>query len=169
MTHLRILSSGNPPMHQSPDCRSLLKTTAMKTWIFIAALFFVVHGNAQTSKDEAAIREILRSQTAEWNKGNKESFMQGYWKNDSLLFVGKAGPTYGFDKTLSKYQKSYPDTAAMGKLSFNILQVRFLSAEYCFVLGKWMLKRSIGDLSGHYTLLFRKINGEWKIIVDHSS
>jgi hypothetical protein len=44
-----------------------------------------------------------------------------------------------------------------------------LSKEYYHVTGKWFLKRSIGDLSGHFTLLFRKINNKWVIISDHSS
>ena len=57
----------------------------------------------------------------------------------------------------------------MGQLQFNILQVKSLGEGHYFVLGKWMLKRTIGDLSGHYTLLFKKIKGEWVIIADHSS
>jgi len=115
------------------------------------------------------IRAILKSQTEEWNKGNLVSFMKGYWNNDSLLFVGKSGATYGYQKTLENYQKGYPDKTAMGLLDFNILQVKKLSTNYYFVLGKWHLKRSIGDLSGAYTLLFQKIKGNWVIVVDHSS
>ncbi len=142
----------------------------MKKILFSACLLlFSFCSVAQYHADETAIRKILTSQTIEWNKGNIESFMQGYWKSDSLLFVGKNGPSYGFARTLANYKKGYPDTAAMGKLSFDILKVQRLSADHYFVLGKWMLKRSIGDLSGHYTLLFRKIGGEWKIVVDHSS
>lgn len=95
--------------------------------------------------------------------------MNGYWKSDSLMFIGKNGVTYGYNKTLNNYRRNYPDTAAMGKLTFDILEVKRLSADHYFVLGKWMLQRSIGDLSGHYTLLFRKINGEWVIVADHSS
>ena len=57
----------------------------------------------------------------------------------------------------------------MGKLSFDIIMVKKLSNEYYYVVGKWMLKRSIGDLSGHYDLLIRRIRGEWKIVSDHSS
>ena len=123
---------------------------------------------AQT-KDEQTIRSILADQTKFWNQGNIENFMQGYWHSDSLLFVGKNGPKYGFQTTLENYKKSYPDTATMGKLSFQILKVEQLSPDRYFVLGKWMLKRSIGDVSGHYTLLFRKINNQWVIVVDHSS
>jgi ketosteroid isomerase-like protein len=69
---------------------------------------------------------------------------------------------------LNNYQRSFPDTAAMGKLSFDILQVKQLSSEYFFVTGKWMLRRTAGDLNGLYTLVIRKINGSWKIIADHS-
>ena len=140
----------------------------MKYFVFITVFLFQQSLYAQ-HKDEQAIRQILTDQTTEWNKGNLEAFMKGYWKNDSLLFVGKTGPRYGFQTTLDNYHKGYPDTAAMGKLSFNIIQVKRLSPDYYFVLGKWMLKRSMGDLSGHYTLLFRKIAGQWKIVVDHNS
>ena len=121
------------------------------------------------NKDEQTIRNILRDQTENWNKGNIDAFMQGYWHSDSLLFVGKNGPKYGFQTTLENYKKSYPDAATMGKLSFEILKVEQLSPNRYFVLGKWMLKRSIGDVSGFYTLLFRKINNQWVIVVDHSS
>jgi ketosteroid isomerase-like protein len=140
----------------------------MKLLLTILTAITFLTGYAQ-SKDEQTIRNILAAQTKNWNKGNIEAFMQGYWHSDSLLFVGKNGPKYGFSTTLENYHKSYPDTTSMGKLSFEILKVEQLSPDRYFVLGKWMLKRSIGDLSGHYTLLFRKINHQWVIVVDHSS
>ena len=95
--------------------------------------------------------------------------MKGYWENDSLMFIGKSGVTYGYKNTLENYKKGYPDTAAMGKLAFTLIQVKKLSKEYYHVTGKWFLNRSVGDIGGHYTLLFRKINGQWVIISDHSS
>ena len=57
----------------------------------------------------------------------------------------------------------------MGKLSFDIIRIEKLSKNYYYVVGKWMLKRSIGDLSGHYDLLLKKIKGQWRIVADHSS
>ncbi|HEX7845855.1 MAG TPA: DUF4440 domain-containing protein [Chitinophagaceae bacterium] len=121
------------------------------------------------SKDEAAIRKLLNEQTVAWNKGDVEGFMKGYWKSDSLMFIGKSGITYGWTNTLNNYKKNYPDTVAMGKLVFDILLVKKISAEYFQVVGKWFLKRTVGDLSGHYTLLLRKIKAEWVIVSDHSS
>jgi len=115
------------------------------------------------------ILTLLDTQTQAWNRGDLEGFMKGYWENDSLRFIGKSGITYGYNNTLNNYKRGYPDTAAMGKLQFTILVVKKLSPRYYEVVGKWYLKRSIGDVSGHYTLLLRKINSKWVIISDHSS
>lgn len=125
--------------------------------------------SAQSKGEVAAIRGLLQKQTLSWNRGDLEGFMQTYWKSDSLMFIGKNGVVLGWQSTLDNYKKGYPDTAAMGKLSFDIIQVKKLSPEYYFVVGKWRLKRTAGDLNGHYTLLMRKIKGQWKIIADHSS
>lgn len=119
--------------------------------------------------DVKEIKAVLESQIFYWNKGDLVNFMNGYWNNDSLMFIGKTGVTYGFQHTLQRYQKNYPDQNTRGILSFDIIQVKYLSPDYYWVLGKWNLKRNNGDAMGHYTLLFRKIKGKWKIIADHSS
>ena len=137
--------------------------------LFVASLLLISAQLFAQSKDELAIRQLLAEQTTAWNRGDVVSFMNGYWENDSLMFIGKSGVTYGWTNTLNNYKKGYPDTTAMGKLSFNIISVKHLSKKYYHVVGKWFLKRSIGDLSGHYTLLFEKVNGNWVIIADHSS
>lgn len=134
----------------------------------IFTLLFSVTLSAQ-SKDEQAIRNSMKEQLAAWNTGDINRFMETYWQDDSLMFIGKSGITHGWQKTLENYKKGYPDTAAMGKLDFDILKVKRLSAIYFFVVGKWHLTRSIGNVGGAYTLIFRKIKGKWVIIADHSS
>lgn len=121
------------------------------------------------SMDELAIRHILDKQVTAWNAGNIDEFMKTYWQNDSLMFIGKSGVTYGWKSTLENYKKHYPDTAAMGQLAFKILELKPLSSEVCFVIGKWHLQRTIGNIGGYFTLLFRKINGKWLLVADHSS
>jgi ketosteroid isomerase-like protein len=95
--------------------------------------------------------------------------MAGYWNNDSLVFIGKSGPTYGYKNTLANYKKSYPDADYMGKLNFDIVSIKPLSKNHFFVIGKWFLKRTVGDVNGIYTLVFKKTKTGWKIISDHSS
>jgi ketosteroid isomerase-like protein len=140
-----------------------------KTFLFlIASIFFFLTSYSQ-SADEKEILGILYKQTQAWNRGDIDNFMVGYWENDSLMYIGKSGVTYGYQNTLNNYKKNYGDTAKMGKLTFNILHLKKISADTYFVVGKWFLKRSIGDAGGHYTLLFRKMKGKWVIVADHSS
>ncbi len=139
-----------------------------KIFFFLVITSITISLNAQ-DKNEKAIRNMLSKQEAAWNTGKLESFMKGYWVNDSLLFIGKNGPKYGYQTTLENYKKGYPDTAHMGKFTSTILSIKKLSNQYYFVVGKWFLKRTVGDATGHYTLLIRKINGEWVIVADHSS
>jgi hypothetical protein len=140
----------------------------MKKILLVIIILLPFFLSAQ-SRDEKSIRDILATQTAAWNRGDIDQFMIGYWENDSLMFIGKSGVTYGWTNTLNNYKKGYPDTAAMGQLIFNLIQIKKLSKKYYHVTGKWFLKRSIGDVGGHYTLLFQKIKGRWVIIADHSS
>ncbi len=139
-----------------------------KIIVFIL-LAFANTAIAQTTKDRTAILEVLENQRQGWNKGDMEHYMKGYWKSDSLLFVGKNGPTYGWQKTLDNYKKGYPDKSAMGFLTFGIKKVEFLAKDKAFVLGSWNLKREKDEPKGYFTLLLRKIDGEWKVVVDHSS
>jgi ketosteroid isomerase-like protein len=139
--------------------------------IFLSLLITCLFFSAATaqSKDETAIRNSMNEQLAAWNNGNLDRFMQTYWQSDSLMFIGKSGITYGWKKTLDNYKKGYPDTATMGKLDFTILEVKRLSVLYFFVVGKWHLTRSVGDVGGHFTLLFKQVKNKWVIIADHSS
>ena len=115
------------------------------------------------------IKRVMLRQEEAWNNGSIPDFMNGYWESDSLQFIGKSGINYGWQPTLDNYLKSYPDTTSMGYLTFDNLHVDVLNENYAHVTGKWLLQREIGDLSGYYTLLWRKIGGKWVIIKDHSS
>jgi len=138
--------------------------------IIVTFLFFI--GTFQLiaqENDKKLILKLLEDQRQAWNRGELKEFMLGYIKSDSLLFVGKNGPQYGWDNTLSNYKKSYPDQKTMGFLSFNIHEVRLISSDHAFVLGAWHLKREKDEPNGFFTLLVKKIKGEWKVIADHSS
>jgi ketosteroid isomerase-like protein len=121
------------------------------------------------AQDKPAIVKLMHDQQIDWSNGDIDGFMQGYWKSDSLMFISKRGPTYGWQQTFDNYKKSYPDKAAMGKLTFRIDKVELLGKRDAFVMGAWSLAREKDAPGGYFTLWFRKINGEWKIICDHTS
>jgi len=121
------------------------------------------------AQDKQAIMKVLETQRIAWNKGDIDAYMQGYWKSDSLMFIGHTAPAYGWQQTLAGYKKAYPDKAAMGQLTFGIMKVDILDPTNAFVLGTWHLKREKDAPGGYFTLWFRKIDGEWKIVCDHTS
>jgi ketosteroid isomerase-like protein len=143
-----------------------MKRNWLSLLILCLSLSLVSYSQA---KEEKEIRALLATQIDAWNRGNIDEFMIGYWNDDSMMFIGKNGVTYGYTNSLKNYKKSYSDTAQMGKLKFDLLQVKKISVDAYFVVGKWFLKRSVGDIGGYYTLLFRKIKGKWVIVADHSS
>ena len=145
------------------------KQIMKKAFLFFTVVLILAGESFSQSKDETAVRDLLTVQSVSWNNGNLEGFMESYWKNDSLMFIGKKGVTYGWQNTLENYKKNYPDTVNMGKLRFELLEVNRLSEMYFFVIGKWFLTRSVGDLNGSFTLVVKKIKDQWVIVADHSS
>lgn len=143
--------------------------------LFSTFLIFVIFHLAAVAQNNAreklAISQVLIKQQNAWNNGDIEAYMSHYWQHDSLQFIGKKGLTYGWQNTLNNYKKSYPDTASMGKLFFNILHLDIINNNCAYVVGKWSLVRNAekGNLSGHFTLIFKKINKKWVIVSDHSS
>ncbi len=120
-------------------------------------------------KPKVEIRAALLKNQNDWNSGNIEKYMEIYLNSDSLLFIGKSGPKYGYINTLNNYKNSYPDTLAMGILTFGIIRIEILGKNFAHVVGSWNLKRINDQPSGHFTLLMKKIKGRWLIITDHSS
>lgn len=143
----------------------------MKTLIIFSFLLLATfHLKAQSIADREDILSILNNQENDWNRGDIKAFMTGYWPSDSLTFVGSKGVTYGYENIYQNYLKRYPDRASMGKLKFTIKEVYFPANEVAYVIGKFHLTRpEKGGAEGHYTILWRKINGKWFIVSDHSS
>lgn len=139
------------------------------TLLTALALVPSLFAQAPKEKDKAAILAIMDRQEKCWNNGDLECFMNGYWESEDLKFIGKNGITYGWQATLDRYRKGYPDKAAMGKLTFTILHTDAISKKSVMVVGKWHLQRADDAPEGHFSLIWRKIDGEWVIVADHSS
>ncbi len=124
---------------------------------------------AKTSGPESEIKKMLEEQTAAWNRGDIEGFVNDYWKSGGLTFSGPNGVTRGWDGLLARYHRSYPDQAAMGKLSFGNLEIQMLAPDAALVLGRWRLDREKDTPGGMFSLVVRKFPEGWRVIHDHTS
>ena len=141
------------------------------TLIFSAFLFIACQNKEKTKGQEADKKEILtvlNTQSKAWSNGDLEGFMQGYWKSDSLKFYGSNGLTKGWQNTLNNYKKSYPTTNETGQLKFVINDISKIENDAYWVMGEYHLTRNVGDANDVFIVIFKKINGEWKIVADMS-
>ena len=141
----------------------------MKTLLKLIVLILCCTSLQAQTQSEKEIDRVLNEQLSAWNAGNIEGFMKGYWNNDSVMYIGKNGITYGYNNILQNYKKGFPDKNLMGKLTFNIIHKNELSPDIYFVVGKYHVERDNSVLEGHFTLLVKKINDRWVITSDHSS
>ena len=132
-----------------------MKKLLLSCLLILGSCFFL------RAQDKQAIINVLETQRTAWNKGDIDTYMQGYWKSDSLMFIGHAAPTYGWQPTLVGYKRAYPDKAAMGQLTFDIMKINILDLTTAFVLGTWHLRRGKAGLGGYFTRRFSKVNWNW--------
>jgi hypothetical protein len=142
----------------------------MKNIILLCCFLALINCNAQTpeSEDKTAILAVMKLQEKAWSANDLEGFMQGYWKNDSLKFYGSSGLTKGWKQTLANYKKGYPTKEYSGTLNFKINDISKIDEGSYWVMGEYFLKRNVGDANGVFIIIFKKIDGAWKIVADMS-
>lgn len=140
----------------------------MKKIILLFCLISLTSCTSQTTEkeDKDAIISVLRQQEKAWTNNDIDGYMQGYWKSDSLKFYGSSGLTKGWQQTLDNYKKRYPTKDHFGTLTFKINDISKIKEESYWVMGTYHLKRNLGDANGFFMIIFKKINGEWRIVAD---
>ena len=118
---------------------------------------------------ETQIKAVLDTQIEAWNRGDLKTFVTTYAPD--CTFVGKQ-VTQGSADLLAHYQKTYPNSAAMGHLTFSNRAVRLLDNDVAIVTANWHLDRtpaSGGPTGGIFSLVVQRKSGSWKIALDHTA
>ena len=125
--------------------------------------------HAQTGDAASEIRAVLQTQQEDWNRGDIDAFMKGYWNSDQTVFVSGDDVLRGWQNVLARYKRQYPDRKKMGMLTFSDLEVTSLADDSAVVLGRWRLGRVKDQPHGRFTLIFRRFDEGWRIVVGHVS
>jgi ketosteroid isomerase-like protein len=151
------------------DCGTRLSFVTGPLGLILILVFCGAAPGQSNDKTEAAIRAVLDAQAAAWNRGDVETYMDGYDRSPKTEFVGGDSITRGWQEVLDRYKKKYDTRDKMGVLTFSDLEIQVLSADAALVLGRWRLQRANDQPHGTFTLLFRKTKTGWRIVHDHSS
>lgn len=136
--------------------------------ILFIPLFSCSRSPLDMAKIEGEVRTVLDRQKISWNEKNIEGFMEDYWKSENFTFQSGNNRLQGWQALLSRYKKSYTGEN-WGELDFTDIEVKVLTKNYAYVLGRWKLTFKDDFKEGLFTIIFQRMRGGWKIIHDHSS
>lgn len=141
--------------------------------LLVAIVSLSAQSSAKPKKREArmlaAIRAVLDAQRDAWNRGDIESYMDGYARSKDTVFVSGDNVNHGWQTVLDRYKKNYNSREKMGTLTFSDLEITLVGNDAAIVLGRWHLQRANDEPHGRFTLIFRKTKQGWKIVHDHTS
>ena len=121
----------------------------------------------------AEARTLLETQAAAWNRGDLEAFCAVY--AEDALFATAFGLTKGRAEVLARYRTRYPDAAARGTLSFEVLSVDVLApaeprrVDAIAVVARWKIELKDKPPAQGLTVLNLVRGGAgWRIVHDAS-
>jgi len=138
------------------------------TAFLLLMLFSCAKPAPDIPKIKGEIRTILDRQKASWNEKSVESFMEDYWKSEDFTFQSGNSRILGWEALYSRYKKNYTGEN-WGELDFIDIEIKVLSNDHVYVLGRYKLAFKDSSKEGLFTIIFQRRSEGWKIIHDHSS
>jgi len=140
-------------------------------WIaLVFALSACHHARVFRAADRSAIEQVIRDQRDAWNRGDIEGYMAGYARTEALVFTSGGHIRRGWQATLARYQARYGQgSSSMGRLAFDIIEIRPVGPDGAIVLGRWRLTETPSAGEGVFTLVVERTDQGWRIIHDHTS
>ena len=140
--------------------------------LLLAALSILapVAGASSAETASAAVASelggLLDAQASAWSRGDLDAFASLY--AEDALFLSPTGTTRGRAELVERYRRRYPDAAAMGRLTLEIVEVR-AGADAAGVAARWTLSYpDRPEATGLTLLVFRKTAESWQIVQDAS-
>ncbi|MBC8372223.1 MAG: nuclear transport factor 2 family protein [Phycisphaerae bacterium] len=123
-------------------------------------------GNHNATAIKGEIMAVMNQQAKDWSAGDYEAFMKGYHNSKDIRFAHPKGITRGWRGVLDAYKRN----PKKSRLEFSNIDITPLSPKTALVFGRF--HNYVEDntyKTGLFTLLVRKIDGQWKAVHDHSS
>ena len=129
---------------------------------------------AEEPSPEAQVAALLRMQAEAWSRGDLEAFTSVY--AEDAAFLTADGLTRGRRDVLERYRKRYPDAAAMGKLTLEVIETRVFpsrkEAAGVSVAARWRLEypgqADRKTAEGLTLIVLRRTAKSWEIVQDAS-
>ncbi len=141
----------------------------MRIWL-VALVAACASARAFGPSDRTAVQAVLEAQQAAWNRGDLTGYMAGYLHSDALIFTSGGKIRRGWQDAYDHYKARYgADRAAMGQLSFELVEIDPVGADAAIALGRWKLAGTEHAGGGVFSVILERRPEGWRIVHDHTS
>lgn len=120
-------------------------------------------------ESRAQIEKALADSADGWNNRNLSQYMAVYAQDRSTLYVTNGKVVQGFDDIERVYASRFK-TGNMGHLSVEVIDFRMLGSRAAWILGRYhLMLQNGGEHTGLTTLIFQRVSGEWRLVLDHTA
>ena len=123
---------------------------------------------ASPASDASAIRAVLDTTAAGWNRGELAVYMSAY--ADSTTSMGANGIVRGKEGTEQVMRQGFwRNGRPAQQLRYDHVEVRMLGADNALVTGEFILSGAgRPDRTGWFTTVWARTSQGWRMIHDHS-
>jgi ketosteroid isomerase-like protein len=123
----------------------------------------------QYASDAAAIRAMLNTSAAGWNRGELPVYLSAYV--DSATAMGRTGLERGVRGIEGQMRAGYWRTGRpLQTLSYDHLEIRPIGPNQAIVTGQYILTGAgMPERTGWFTTIWVRTPAGWRMVHDHSS
>lgn len=133
------------------------------------------HDPKPVSADEAELRDILAAVDAGWENGDGTPFRMHFLDWSGARYFESGGENTGRQDLVENHVEPEKDAIPDLSLGFSNIDVHFEGDDFAWAVMDTTIGGTLAssgetlDRTGKQTVLFRKIDGNWKVVHTHSS
>jgi uncharacterized protein (TIGR02246 family) len=116
-----------------------------------------------------SIRARFEQAATAWNRGDLDAYLTSYWDSEETLWISRGTIIRGITAIRSTCKSLYASPETMGKFEIQDLQINVLTESDALVIGTWLLTVQEPARNGVFTVLMKRLGGEWVVVMDHTS
>lgn len=112
---------------------------------------------------ESAIRGLIESQSAAWNRADVDGYLSPYVNSPELSIATGNTAIHGRDQAERQYREQFTAPDALGSLQFENVQIAG-EGDHASATGSWTISRGGESSSTPFTMHLERLGDEWKIV-----
>jgi L-asparaginase / beta-aspartyl-peptidase len=124
---------------------------------------------ASDPSDYQQVYSLLMKMPDRWNAHDLDGYLSVFWNSPDLLTVIEGEQIKGWGDLSATYHRGYANLDEMGYFTPDRIQIQMVTPDVAIALDWWTIFLKRGKSLGTTTVVLRKFQEGWKIVVSHTS